>query len=499
MIRRKEVNSRFFLGRESGGVYACTAELRQPVPDALDRAFCPPRGLALRTFAGLCFVLYLASCGVIYKSPTVTANVKDDAGVQIVDITGANLSRANQSEFRPRTLPAVFSSTSGTGTGPRRHQMLPEGAIGEQVRPARLETRMPPAAKPGPYVIGIGDVVLLATPGTGNSVAELTGLLAAQSSRQGYTVQDDGAIAIPDVGRVVVADMTMDAAEAELFQRLVEKQIDPAFSLEVAEFNAHRVSIGGAVGKPTLAPITLTPLYLDELIAAAGGITASDQDIASVRIYRGGTLYQIPLTQLYAEPALLRTRLVKGDSVFVDTEYELMQAQAYFEQQIILDSARRQTRQVALDELATEVSLRRANLEETRANYLTRTEFGAEARDYVYLTGEVKTQSRYALPFEQRPSLADALFDAGGGVSIATGDISQIYVLRASATQKNLGAVTAWRLDGRNAANLTLATRFELRPNDIVFIAEQPVTRWHRVIEQLTPSLLSLSGSTTIN
>ena len=89
--------------------------------------------------------------------------------------------------------------------------------------------------------------------------------------------------------------------------------------------------------------------------------------------------------------------------------------------------------------------------------------------------------------------------DAGGGVSIATGDISQIYVLRASATQKNLGAVTAWRLDGRNAANLTLATQFELRPNDIVFIAEQPVTRWHRVIEQLTPSLLSLSGSTTIN
>ncbi len=171
-------------------------------------------------------------------------------------------------------------------------------------------------------------MVLLATPATGSSVAELTGLLAAQNSRQGYTVQDDGAIAIPDVGRVEIANMTIDEAEAALFQRLVEKQIDPAFSLEVAEFKAHRVSIGGAVGQPTLAPITLTPLYLDELIAAAGGITASDQDIASVRIYRDGALYQIPLNQLYAKPALLRTRLIKGDSVFVDTQYELVQAQA---------------------------------------------------------------------------------------------------------------------------------------------------------------------------
>lgn len=487
----KEVYSRSFYLYMNLRVHPCFSGPLSRAPRLFPQSFG-------RTWAALCCVLCLASCGVIYKSPTITASSGEDGSVNIIDITGANLAQANQSEFRPRTLPAVFSNTAGTGNGLRGGQRLPEGAIDEQLRPTRLETRLPPVANPGPYKIGIGDVVLLATPGTGDSISELTGLLAAQNNRQGYTVQDDGAIAIPDVGRVKIADMTMDEAEAELFQRLVEKQIDPAFSLEVAEFKAHRVSIGGAVGQPALVPVTLTPLYLDEVIAAAGGISASDQDIASVRIYRDGTLYQIPLKQLYARPDLLRTRLVKGDSVFVDTEFELMRAQAYFEQQILLDSARRSTREVALEELTTEVLLRRANLEEARTNYLTRTEFGSVDRDYVYLTGEVETQSRYALPFEQRPTLADAIFDAGGGVSIATGDISQIYVLRASDIQQNPGAVTAWRLDGRNAANLTLATRFELRPNDIVFIAEQPVTRWHRVIEQLTPSLLSLSGTTTI-
>jgi polysaccharide export outer membrane protein len=56
-------------------------------------------------------------------------------------------------------------------------------------------------------------------------------------------------------------------------------------------------------------------------------------------------------------------------------------------------------------------------------------------------------------------------------------------------------ALTAWKLDTTNVANLALATRFELRPNDIVFVAEQPVTRWNRTINQITPSILSISAN----
>lgn len=120
-------------------------------------------------------------------------------------------------------------------------------------------------------------------------------MLAAQNRRQGYTVQDDGAIAIPDVGRVMVAGLTLEEAEAALFQRLLSAQIDPSFSLEIAEFNSKRVSIGGAVGTPTIAPITLTDLTLDAAIALAGGIQTPDLDYASIRLYRDGALYQIPL------------------------------------------------------------------------------------------------------------------------------------------------------------------------------------------------------------
>ena len=449
----------------------------------------------MRLLAMMFLAALLSSCGVAYNSPAVRGGVADGTQVRVMALTAESVLLANRSAYRPQTLPAIFSTTAGGGSGLRGAGALPAPVLDDPQRPGTLELRLPPSVDPGPYRIGVGDVVLLAVPRGGDTVKELSGLLAAQNARQGYTVQDDGSINIPDVGRVRIAGMTIDEAEASLFNELVASQIDPTFSLEIAEFNSRKVSIGGAVSNPVVMPITLTPLLLDEALARAGGITVEDQDFASVRIYRDGTLYQVPLTRLFSDPALRNIRLVAGDSIFVDTAFELSAAQAYFEQQITLAQVRQQSRVAALNELTAEVSLRRANLNEARDNFRTRTELGAVDRDYAYITGEVGQQSRYALPYEQRASLADALFDGGEGIPVKTGDVSQIYVLRASTDPREFGAVTAWHLNATNAANFTLATRFELRPDDIIFVAEQPVTRWNRVIQQITPSLLN----TTVN
>lgn len=451
----------------------------------------------MRILTVSCLALLLSGCGLAYQSPAVRGGAGEASKVRVVPITSESVMLANQSAYRPLALPGVFSQTAGSAGTLRGAGALPEPAFQAENRPAALETRIPPPADPGPYKIGVGDVVLLATPQAGTTIEELSGLLAAQNRRQGYTVQDDGAIAIPDVGRIHIADMTLEEAEAELFQRLVENQIDPSFSLEIAEFNSKKVSIGGAVASPTVAPIALTPLYLDAALAAAGGVTVTDQDYASVRLYRQGTLYQIPLSELYARSGLQRIQLVDGDSIFVDTEYRLEQAQAYFEEQIRIAEFRQKARTDALTELSAEVTLRRAALEEARSNYQTQLDLDAVARDYVYLTGEVGNQSRFPLPFDRQATLADALYNEGGGIPTQTGNVREIYVLRGSADPREFASVTAWQLDGRNAANFLLATRFELRPNDVVFVAEQPITRWNRVVQQLTPSLLSTSVAAT--
>lgn len=447
----------------------------------------------MRTVAALLIAFSLSSCGTVYHSQRVVAGATDQAKVRVVPVTSQSVLIANRSAYTAIDIPAVFRTTAGVG-GLRGTGALPASAYTAQTRPNALETRLPPNVAAQPYQIGVGDVVLLATP-SGSSVEQLSGLLAAQNSRQGYTVQDDGSIAIPDVGRVVIAGLTIENAEATLFQSLVSAQIDPTFSLEISQFNSKKVSVGGAVPNPGVIPVTLTPLYLDEALAGVGGTTAANMDYTSVRLYRDGTIYQIPLEELYSNSSLKKIPLLSGDSVFVDDTYQLDQASAYFNQQIQLAEFRQGARSTALSQLQTEVSLRRSVLEEARSNYRAQVEFDATDRDYAYLTGEVKQQGRFALPLGRTASLADALYDGAGGLAITTADPRHIYVLRGSTDPMEFDALTAWRFDVKNIALLTLATRFELRPNDIVFVAEQPVTRWNRTINQITPSIINLTAA----
>ena len=436
--------------------------------------------------------LLLSGCGAVYVSPQVDAS---DEAVDVIPMTAQSIAAANQSPFQPKAVPDVFyraADVSGSGRGPVTG---PEPSLAPQQRTAALTTRLPPDPAPGPYRIGIGDVVILATKTAGNTVQELTGLLAAQNSRQGYTVQDDGSIAVPDVGRIPLAELTLEEAEAQLFQSLVQNGIEPTFSLEIAEFNSQRVSLGGALATPVIIPITLTPLLLDEALTRAGGITADDVDQASIRLYRGGTLYQIPLSAYLAQPDYQKMRLIAGDSVFVDTRYELEKARAFFQEQIALAEFRQQSRNLALAELNTEIELRRAALAERRSNFQDLIALDAIDRDYVYLSGEVAEPGRFPMPLGRKATLADALF-TGNGFSSETGNPAQIYVLRGAG---NTDRVTAWQLDARNVANLVLATKMELRPNDIIFIAEQPVTRWNRVVQQIVPSLITSGTSLAAN
>lgn len=434
--------------------------------------------------------LLLAGCGQIYISADVSDQLTG-SDVSIVPLTAHTAAAANKSSYRPRSLPAVFFQNAGVGAGLIGAGAFPDPVSPNPIRPAGIETRLPPPAPQQPYQIGVGDVIVLATPRSATSIEELSGLLASQNQRQGYTVQDDGAITVPDVGRVQLAGLDLEAAESEIFQALVSSQLDPTFNIEIAEFNSKRVSVGGAVALPQALPITLAPLTLKEVIAIAGGTTSLDTQFTAVRLYRDGTLYQVPYEDLQTIDDIT---LQASDSIFVDTSYELAQAQNYFAEQITLLQLRQDARSQALAQLQTEVSLRRDSLSEARSSFQTRLEADAVDRDYVYLTGEVTLQGRFPLPFGRQASLADALFAQGGPLP-ATGNPAEIYLLRGDKHDR----VTAFHLDGRNPINMLNATKIQLRPNDIVFVSEQPVTRWSRVMEQLVPSLIIAGASAAAN
>jgi polysaccharide export outer membrane protein len=429
--------------------------------------------------------LALAGCGAI-GTPVIVAERTAVGEVEIVAMTANSIAAANASTYQPRTLPAIFARTTGTAGSTTGFGALPEPPVAEERRPTGLSTRIPPQIDPGPYRLGAGDIITLATPESANTVEALTGLLAAQSRRLGYTIQDDGSISIPDIGRINLGGMTLQEAESEIFSAMVDQDMVPNFSLEVSEFNSKRVTVGGAVQSAAILPITVSPLRLAEALTAAGGIDTEDLDYASIRLYRDGTMYQIPLETYLKTPSIQRLILTDGDSIYVDTEYELDRAQAFFQQQITVNSLRQQARANAISQLNTEIGIRRAELDEARANYAQRIQLDAVERDYVYIAGEVGQQSRFTLPFERKASLADALFSEGEGVPNASGNIGEVYVLRGTGDGKG---IRAWHLNAYNAANLVLATRFELRPNDVVFVSEKPLTALSRVMGEVAASV----------
>lgn len=436
---------------------------------------------------GVGLATILSACGGVY----VSSRVGDAAGagldVRVLPVTAESVLLANRSPYAGQSLPEAFYQSAGGGS-PRGAGTVPTPPDLPITPPARVSLDPPPAAEPGPYLLGSGDVLRMTLAGSLAS-DPITGTTEGSNIPLDLAVRDDGMISIPRVGVIDVAGQTVDEAERRIFEGLVSAGLTPDFGLQVVGYNAQRVAIGGALGAPQNITLTANRTSLGQGLAAAGGLQVPDPEFAVIGLYRGGRLYRIPVSDYLARGDLQNIALLAGDAVYVDRTFDLDRAQDFYESQLSVIALRRQDRTAALAELQAEIGLRRAALSEQRELFLAREELGATDRDYVYLTGEVARQSRWPMPYGRTATLADVLYD-GGGLSPATSNPGHIYVLRSSADPAAFGAVTAWHLDASNAVALTLATRFEMRPDDIVFVEEQPITRWNRAMQQSIPSLI---------
>jgi polysaccharide export outer membrane protein len=408
-------------------------------------------------------LLALSACGAIYTSPSV---IGASENIRVVEISPQSITHANTTPYVPKQLPDAFNQTSLS------IQEMPIDTFPylENKRNKNFQINLPMNAKPNPYKLGVSDVVLVATPTT-ESTTTLSALLAAQNKHLGYTVQDDGAISIPDIGRIVIAGQTLEKAEATIFQALVENQIDPKFALEIIEFNARSISVDGSVKFPKTVPITMKPLTLQNALQNAGGIVSLTPEYTTIQILRNNKEYAIPLQQFQGQPTLQNFILQDGDSINVENS---------FHKQIAINDAN----SAAIMNAQIKTDLKRQQSEVARKTFLTKLELGAVKRDYVYLAGEVAKQGRFPLPFNNMASVADAIYSKNG-IRTREGNLSQIYVLRGASSNTS---IIAYHLDAKNAVNLLLATKMQLRPNDIVFVAEQHVTAWNRVISQILPT-----------
>ena len=473
------VKCNYFDSRAIGSAqgFQCEAQnMNKIVIRSLGRDFIKFTLLALGLFI-------ITGCGIVYDTYSLSEDPSNN--ISVIKLTPETVLEANSSPFKPLDWPEVFSSRIKDNKV-YRNKVLSDPALDPQRLSGVIEWRLPSKAQPKPYKIGIGDVIRLSTPMNESLIGALNGILASQNKRQSYTIQDNGSISITDIGRVVIGGLTLEEAEDAIYRQFVDVGVAPSFSIEVAEFNSQKVSVTGNVISPGIIPIALQPLYLDQAIYNKGGINNADSSYVVIRLYREGSIYQVSGQELYNMNESNKILLQDGDRIVVDMTDEYENALGL--------------RQEARARLLKEIELEAVAKTNEANNILSRIDYGSIPRQYIYIIGEVHKQSRFALPFESRSVLADALLESGGGLLSSSGNPKQIYVIRGARKLKDFTSIKALHLDASNTANFLLATHLELRPKDVIFVGSQPVTNWNRVINQIIPSLgLSDMNIPTIN
>ena len=184
--------------------------------------------------------LTLTGCGIAYQPTSVRGDVS--ANISVVHLTPRTVLEANNSPYTPKSWPDAFISIDELEEINENNDELQDPFFDPQVLTGVIEWRMP-ELDPQTYMIGVGDVLSLNMKLKESLGDVLSGVIASQNSQRGYRVQDDGAVSIPDIGRVVLGGLTLQEAESAVYQRLLEAGVTPSFSIEITEFNSQKVSI----------------------------------------------------------------------------------------------------------------------------------------------------------------------------------------------------------------------------------------------------------------
>jgi polysaccharide export outer membrane protein len=279
------------------------------------------------------------------------------------------------------------------------------------------------------YRIGKGDVLSIIV----YDHPELT--IPAGSERSaaesGNTVQPDGSIYYPYVGRVEVEGQTVSEVRQTISRRLAEFIAAPQVEVRIAAYNSQDVLVTGEVSEPGRLPITNVPMTLLDALSMSGGLGAQ-ANWHGVQLTRDGSTRTLDVYGMLNQGNLANDILLEDEDVLH-----------------VPDLGNQQ----------------------------------------VFVMGEVGEPQAFPVG-RSRMTLTEALTRAGS-FNEAQADASGIFVFRRD-TQRRDKLATVYQLDARNAAAMVLGTQFRLEPSDVVYVTTTSLGRWNRTINQLLPTITSI-------
>src|SRR3990167_256737 len=164
-----------------------------------------------------------------------------------------------------------------------------------------LPAMMPQPYRIGPYdnlniiVWGHPDISTIATAPIVNTNASLTSMTTSinGSTNPVISVETDGTIFYPYVGRMKIAGLTLNEAQASISQRLSKYIINPQVTIQVAKYRNRNIYVLGEVNAQGMQPLTDKPHSLMEALVNAGDINTRSADPTHIYLVLGS--YQRPV------------------------------------------------------------------------------------------------------------------------------------------------------------------------------------------------------------
>ena len=350
-------------------------------------------------------------------------------------------------------FPSFRQSAIGTDTEEDRRAVedqvdvvtITSQLIANQQREAILNNAVPAAMPASLHHVDKGDMLQI----TVYDHPELTNPSGSNNNNpqnSGITIENDGTIYYPYIGKVSVAGMTVDEVREAISTPLAEYITAPQVSVRVITFNAKRAYVTGQVNDPGPQSITNVPMTVLDAIARAGGLS-DNANWHEVLLSRNGSETRLSVYEMLNNGRLGQNMLLQhGDVLHVPVTGQ---------QQIFV-----------LGELNRVNTLAMGNIRMSLTEALTRS------------GGLNQVTSNAEGIFVIRPREILTAASAPDAAATASPDVNKLG--------------TIYQLNVKNAVAFAVGAQFMLQPGDIVYVTTAPVTRWNRVISQIIPSLNAL-------
>ena len=257
----------------------------------------------------------------------------------------------------------------------------------------------------------------------------------SQFSPQTTAVIDEtGRFFYPFLGTVRAEGRTVGQIREDLTTQLEEFFATPQVEVAIVEYNAQAVTLTGAVGGQGRRPLTNVSTTLLDVINDAG--TSPEADLSRIEIRRGGQRYEVNLLRF----------LEAGD----DRHNPILQA-----------------------------------------GDLVRVPLAEDNKIFTF--GEISVGETPLAP-TVRKTLLEVLAEAGG-IDRVRADARGIFVFRRDDPARS--GFDVYQFDLSNAAALVLAAEFGMAPLDIVFVTNDPATRWGDTLSKIVDPFDSLINAAT--